>query len=160
MLTAVFDLQRVPSVQACPAPICDVFRYFRPISFQKQHELQTFNKSRPNTSIKCAQYCGHYFRFFHRAHCPPRRWSGARGGSRYVEGCWGFSNFKFKIPIPNFNFHILNFRISQVSNNTRSFSQFQLSTFQILKKYKFQVFKSMYMDLPTKSKFQILRYGG
>ena len=27
--------------------------------------------------------------------CPPRRWSGAGGGGRYVEGCWGFWEFRY-----------------------------------------------------------------
>ena len=34
---------------------------------------------------------------FHRAHCVHKKVVGCRGGSRYVEGCWGFPYLKIEM---------------------------------------------------------------
>ena len=87
----------------------------------------------------------------------PEKLVGCRGGSRYVEGHWGFpylhfSNFKCSVCIVNlhiFIFYISNFQTSKLSfyqiqlSNLQPFdlsSTFQISKFKVLF-FKFQIVK-------------------
>ena len=87
----------------------------------------------------------------------PKKVVGCRGGSRYVEGCWGFLNSIFRFSNFQLSFSNLKFANSQISNFQMftfpncQFSMFPNVHFQY-SIFKFQISKFQIVKKQTKTK--------